>query len=207
MSFFLHTLTKSHFPCSTDSPKANFPVVSSISSIHLFGTSHRELEVPWMQKMTQNESTTPENCGWGQLEKQKEQVTSTTCALFGSRNKGGHAKMKASTFGKRQFWFCHTADKVMWSTWNYLTGPPTSPVCKEVTQHIPEQDRRGAEGQITDKRISAWSWAEHHLSKQPIWWFRNQHLFVTTSLSQWNKLKDEHSCPVVTWPSLRKRMF
>lgn len=33
------------------------------------------------------------------------------------------------------------------SLWNYLTGPPTNPGCKEVTQHILEQDKRGEEGQ------------------------------------------------------------
>lgn len=58
------------------------------------------------------------------------------------RYKVGHAKMKASTFQRRQFWFCHSWQ----SLWNYLTGPPTSPACKEVTQHIPEQDKRGVEG-------------------------------------------------------------
>lgn len=153
MAFFLYTLIKYHFPCSTDSPKANFPFVSSTSSIRLFHTLHRGEEVPSMQKITQNGSTTTENCGWRQLEEQKQQVTSTNCALFGSRNKGGCAKMKTSTFWKRQFWFCHTADKIYETISQVLQA--ALPAGKSLYTTLSKRREEWKDTETTDKHISS----------------------------------------------------
>lgn len=137
MVFFLHTLIKFHFPCSTDSPEENFPVVSSISNIHLFGTLYRGEEVPCLQEITQNESTTTENCGWRQLEEQKQQVTSTNVLCLAAETKVGMPKWK-QVLSEKVLVLPHSWQ----SLWNYLTGPPT----REVTLHNPEQEKRGVEG-------------------------------------------------------------
>lgn len=195
MVFFQHTLIKFHFLCSTDSPKANFLVVSSIPSIHLFGTLHREQEVPWLPKMTQNESTTTESCGWRQLEKQSNFYY--ICFVWQQKQRWV-CQDESKHFPKRQFWFCHTADKV-YETISQVFQPAL-PAGIHSTYSWARQEGSGR----TERRVTEilphkkQSWAKHHLSKQPIWWFRSQPLFVTTSLSPWNKLKDECSRPVVT---------
>lgn len=164
MVFFLHTLIKFHFPCSTDSPEENFPVVSSISNIHLFGTLCRGEDVPCLQEITQNESTTTENCGWRQLEEQKQQVTSTECALFGSRNKGGHAKMKASTFRKSSGFATQLTKSTRLSQRSSNQGDhSTQPWAREEGS---ERAQRKLTNLFPHKKRS---WAKHHLSKQPIW--------------------------------------
>lgn len=189
MVFFQHTLIKFHFPCSTDSPKANFPVVSSIPSIHLFGTLHRGQEVPWLPKMTQNESITTESCGWRQLEKQTEQVISTTYALFGSRNKGGCAKMKASTFQKDSSGFATQLTKSMKLSHRSSNQPCLQGI--HSTQPWARQEGSGrTERQLRYFLIGSGPQPSTTSQSSLFWWFRNQPLFVTTSLSQWNKLKD-----------------